>query len=166
MLLAEPHWLTRFRHALIRMETFMAGSSLLLLLSIVFGQVLLRNFFQSGIPNADILSRYLVLYVTFFGAAVAVERDRHIKIDVCCVMLPTTALHTLYRPMRAIAALVCGVLAAAAVRFWLDAWQFSPPHERWQVLAALVIPVGFALLTLQFALAALLGQDQDSCSTS
>ena len=158
--------LRQLRDGLIQIETWLAAASLFLLLGLAAVQILARNLFDTGIAEADSLTRYLVLYVTFFGAAVAVERDRHIKIDVCCVMLPTTALHTLYRPMRAIAALVCGVLAAAAVRFWLDAWQFSPPHERWQVLAALVIPVGFALLTLQFALAALLGQDQDSCSTS
>ena len=158
--------LRQLRDGLIRIETWLAAGSLLLLLCLAAVQILARNLFDTGIAEADSLTRYLVLYVTFFGAAVAVERDRHIKIDVCCVMLPTTALHTLYRPMRAIAALVCGVLAAAGIRFWLDAWQFAPPHERWQVLAALVVPVGFTLLTLQFALAALLGQDQDSCSTS
>jgi TRAP-type C4-dicarboxylate transport system permease small subunit len=158
--------LRQLRDGLIRIETWLAAASLLLLLCLAVAQILARNMFDTGIATADSLTRYLVLYVTFFGAAVAVERDRHIKIDVCCVMLPTTALRILYRPMRAIAALVCGILAAAAVRFWLDAWRFAPPHERWQVLAALVIPVGFALLTLQFALAALLGQDQASCSTS
>jgi TRAP-type C4-dicarboxylate transport system permease small subunit len=158
-------FLRQLRDGLVWIETWLAAGSLLLLLGLAVVQILARNLFDTGIADADSLTRYLVLYVTFFGAAVAVERDRHIKIDVCCVMLPTRALHTLYRPMHAIAALVCGVLAAAAVRFWVDAWQFAPPHERWQVLAALVIPVGFALLTLQFALAALLGQDQDSCST-
>ena len=158
--------LRQLRDGLLQIETWLAAASLMLLLCLAVAQILARNLFDTGIAEADSLTRYLVLYVTFFGAAVAVERDRHIKIDVCCVMLPTRALHTLYRPMRAIAALVCAVLTAAAIRFWLDAWQFAPVHERWQVLAALVIPVGFALLTLQFALAALLGQDQDSCSTS
>ena len=158
-------FLKQLRDGLIWIETWLAAGSLLLLLCLAVVQILTRNLFDTGIADADSLTRYLVLYVTFFGAAVAVERDRHIKIDVCCVMLSTRALRILYRPMRAIAALVCGVLAAAAVRFWVDAWQFAPPHERWQVLAALVIPVGFTLLTLQFALAALLGQDQDSCST-
>ncbi|MGB5605171.1 MAG: TRAP transporter small permease subunit, partial [Gammaproteobacteria bacterium] len=73
MLPTEPESVTNLRHALIRMETFMAGASLLLLLALVFGQVVARNIFNSGIPAADILSRYMVLYVTFFGAALAVE---------------------------------------------------------------------------------------------
>ena len=159
-------FLRQLRDGLVLIETWLAAGSLLLLLGLAVVQILARNLFDTGIADADSLARYLVLYVTFFGAAVAVERDRHIKIDVCCVMLPTTALHTLYRPMRAIAALVCGVLAAAAIRFWLDEWQFAPQHERWQVGVALVIPLGFILLSLQFTLATLIGQEDASCSTS
>ena len=159
-------FLIQLRDGLVRIETWLAAGSLLLLLCLAVVQILARNLFDTGIADADSLTRYLVLYVTFFGAAVAVERNRHIKIDVCCVMLPTRALRTLYRPMRAIAALVCGVLAAAAIRFWLDEWQFAPQHERWQVGVALVIPLGFMLLTVQFALAAVIGEEHASCSTS
>jgi TRAP-type C4-dicarboxylate transport system permease small subunit len=157
-------FLRQLRDGLIRIETWLAAGSLLMLLCLAIVQILARNLFDTGFADADSLTRYLVLYVTFFGAAVAVERERHIKIDVCCVALPTRALRLLYRPMRAIAALVCGVLAYAALHFWLDEWQFAPQHERWQVVIAVVIPVGFVLLTLQFALAALLGEENASCS--
>ena len=158
-------FLKRLRDGLITLETWLAAASLLLLLCLALFQIAARNLFDTGFAAADSLTRYLVLYVTFFGAAVAIQRDRHIKIDVCCVALPPRALRALYRPMRAIAALVCGVLAAAAIRFWLDEWQFAPQHERWQVLVALVIPVGFVLLSAQFALAALIGQEDAACST-
>ncbi|MGD8616281.1 MAG: TRAP transporter small permease subunit [Gammaproteobacteria bacterium] len=158
--------LRQLRDVLILIETWLAAGSLLLLLCLAVVQILARNLFDIGFADADTLTRYLVLYVTFFGAVVAVERDRHIKVDICCVALPTRALHALYRPMRAIAGLVCGALAEAAVRFWLVEWQYAPPHERWQLGVALVIPVGFILLTLQFALAALLGQEEaPSCPT-
>ncbi|MGB5718241.1 MAG: hypothetical protein WBN81_14270, partial [Gammaproteobacteria bacterium] len=61
---AEPGWVTSLRHSLVRLDGFMACFSLLMLLLLVIGQVLLRNLFDGGIPYADILSRYLVLYVT------------------------------------------------------------------------------------------------------
>jgi TRAP-type C4-dicarboxylate transport system permease small subunit len=157
--------LKQLRDGLIKIETWLAAGSLLLLLCLALAQILARNLFDTGFAHADSLTRYLVLYVTFFGAAVAVDRQRHIKIDVCCVALPLRALHALYRPMHALTALVCAAMAAAAVHFWLDAWQFAPQHERWQVLVALVIPVGFTLLSLQFTLAALIGQETTSCST-
>ena len=158
--------LRQLRDVLILIETWLAAGSLLLLLCLAVVQILARNLFDIGFTEAASLTRYLVLYVTFFGAAVAVERDRHIKIDVCCVALPIRALRALYRPMRLIAALVCGALATAAVRFWLVEWQFAPSHERWQTGVAVVIPLGFILLTAQFALAALLGQEEaPSCPT-
>ena len=152
-------FLKQLRDVLIQLETWLAAASLLLLLCLALVQILARNLFES-------LTRYLVLYVMLFGAAVAVHRDRHIKIDVCSALLPVAAVRTLYRPLRAIAGLVCALLAAAAIRFWLDEWQYAPAHERWQVAVALVIPLGFLLLTLQFALAAILGPEDTACSSS
>ena len=72
-------------------------------------------------------------------------------------------MRALYRPLRAIAAVVCALLADAAIRYWLDEWQYAPDHERWLVLVGLVIPTGFCLLTLEFILATLIGQEQDAC---
>jgi TRAP-type C4-dicarboxylate transport system permease small subunit len=158
-------FLRKLRDGLIQLETWLAAASLLLLLVLALLQILIRNLFDAGIADADTLTRYLVLYVTFFGAAVAVDRDRHIKIDVCCTLLKPVTLRKLYRPMRALAAAVCAFFTDAAIRFWLDSWQYAPEHEQWLVLVGLIIPVGFALLTLQFVLASILGQDDPSCCT-
>jgi TRAP-type C4-dicarboxylate transport system permease small subunit len=154
----------RFHSGLIQLETWLAAGSLFLLLALALLQILARNLFDAGIAEADTLTRYLVLYVTFFGAAVAVQRDRHIKIDVCCAMLSPAMLKKLYRPMQTLAAVVCAFLADAAIRYWRDEWLYAPDHERWLVLVGLVIPVGFVLLTLQFFLATLLGRE-DTCCT-
>jgi TRAP-type C4-dicarboxylate transport system permease small subunit len=159
------HFLRQLRDGLILIETWLAAASLFLLLALALVQILARNFFDAGIANADTLTRYLVLYVTFFGAAVAVARNRHIKIDVCSTLLPPATVRKLYRPMRAIVATVCAFLADAAIRLWLDEWSYAPAHEHWQLVVGLIIPVGFVLLTAQFLLAAILGQDQDSCCT-
>lgn len=155
--------LHRFRNILIQTETWLAACSLLLLLLLALAQILARNLFDSGLPAADTLTRYMVLYVTFLGAALAVEHDRHIKIDVCSTFLSATTLRRLYRPMRAIAATVCALLADAAIRYWRDEWLYAPEHERWLVLVGLIIPVGFCLLTLHFVLTTLLGKEDDTC---
>jgi len=99
----------------------------------------------------------------FFGAALAIERNRHIKIDVFSTLLSATLLNRLHRPLRAFAAIICAFLADAAIRFWRDEWLYAPNHEHWQVIVSLVIPVGFVLLSIQFVLSAILGQDEDSC---
>jgi len=155
--------LNRFRELLVQTETWLAAGSLLLLLLLALAQIIARNLFDSGLAGADTLTRYLVLYVTFFGAALAVSRNRHIKIDICCTFLSLAKLRALYRPMRAIAAVVCALLADAAIRYWLDEWQYAPDHERWLVLVGLIVPTGFCLLTLEFILATLIGQEDDAC---
>ena len=140
----------------------MAGASLLLLLSLVFGQVLARNFFASGIPNADILSRYMVLYVAFFGAALAVEYHKHIRIDVVAACLSPSRISKLHAPLHLISAVLCGIMTWAAMRFWYDDWQYVAEHERWSSILALITPFGFSLLSLHFLLGGLFTQSPDS----
>ena len=155
MLLNEPKLITNFRHALIRMEGFMAAASLLLLLGLIFGQVLARNFFQSGIPNAEILSRYMVLYVAFFGSVLAVERSKHIRIDVIAACMRPESIRRLQPPLYLISSILCGVMTWAAMRFWYDDWLYVAEHERWSSILALITPFGFFLLSLHFLLGAL-----------
>ena len=58
--------------------------ALLLALLIFFGclQIVLRNFFNSGIVWADPLMRHIVLWLGCLGGAVATYKVRHINIDV------------------------------------------------------------------------------------
>ena len=151
----EPAWAASLRHTLIRLDGFMACTSLLLLLLLVMAQVVMRNLFDGGIPHADILSRYLVLYVTFFGAALAIEQHRHIRIDVLTIFLDPEQLQGLRRPLYLLSAAVCVVLTWAAIRFWYDDWQYIAEHERWSSILALITPFGFGLLTVHFLLGAL-----------
>jgi len=161
----EPAWIISLRHALARMERFIAGSALLLLLLLVFGQVLARNLFETSIPVADILSRYLVLYVTFFGAAMAIERQRHIKLDVIAICTKPATIRLLKPPLYLISAILCAVLAWAATRFWYDDWQYIAEHERWSSILALITPLGFVLLTLHFLIGGLFTSDKPSEAT-
>ncbi|MFP5506353.1 MAG: TRAP transporter small permease [Gammaproteobacteria bacterium] len=149
--------LLRFQRGLTRVETALAGLSLLLLVGLTLAQIVARNAFDTGLPGADAVTRLLVLYVAFLGAALAAQSQRHIRIDVISAWLSDAWLDRLYRPLNALAGLVCVLLAHAAVRFWLDEWQHAAAHDRWQTLIALIIPVGFGLLCVHFLLATLLG---------
>jgi len=151
------------RYRLTQVELLLAAASLLLLLLLALVQIIARNGFDAGIAEADTLTRYLVLYVTFFGATLAVDRNRHIKIDAASTLLSAHAQKMLYRPLYALAALICAFFTDAAIRFWRDEWTYVQDYERWQTLVGLILPVGFALITLHFLLAALLGPDDDTC---
>lgn len=149
--------LLRFQRELTRVETALAGLSLLLLVALTLAQIVARNLFETGLPAADALTRHLVLYVAFLGAALAAQAQRHIRIDVVSAWLSDAWLDRLHRPLNVLAGAVCVLLTHAAVRFWLDEWQYVAAHDRWHTLVALIIPVGFTLLCVHFLLATLLG---------
>jgi TRAP-type C4-dicarboxylate transport system permease small subunit len=143
---------------LLRIERWIGGSCLLLLLILALAQIIARNFLSIGLPTADTLTRYLVLYVTFFGAILAIHGQRHISLDVLCVWLGQCWRDRLYRPLQFIGALVTALLCQAAWAYWQDEWAHVTDQDRWMTLLALILPVGFGLLSLHFLLAGLIGK--------
>jgi len=53
----------------------------------VFGNVVLRYGFNSGIISSEELSRFLFIWITFLGAIIAVREGTHLGLDTvvrCC----------------------------------------------------------------------------------
>lgn len=57
----------------------------------VFGNVVLRYAFNSGITVSEELSRWLFVWITFLGAIVAVREHGHLGTDLLLVKLPPLA---------------------------------------------------------------------------
>jgi TRAP-type transport system small permease protein len=149
--------LLQFKHYLITLEKFLAASSLFLLLIFTLIQVVARNFFETGFPPLEVISRHLVLYVAFLGAALITEDQNHIKIDFLSHLFSAKQKSMLLRPLSILAAMICCVFAWHASRFWLDEWQYAGESDQWIALLALILPIGFALIALHFVLLAITG---------
>src|ERR1700752_738098 len=69
-----------------------ALSALLLALMVVlvFGNVVLRYAFNSGITISEELSRWLLVWLTFLGAIVALRGHQHLGVDPLVRALPAT----------------------------------------------------------------------------
>jgi TRAP-type C4-dicarboxylate transport system permease small subunit len=126
-----------------------AGLALLLLLSSL--EIAARNFFHTAIPGADLLNRYLVLWISLLGAVLAVP-GQHIKVDALAVLLSQDWRRRLEAPIFFLSALVCGALCWAAARFWVEEWLHAQAAEKWTAALAAIIPASFLLLALHFAL--------------
>src|SRR3954451_25405836 len=57
---------------------------------LVIGNVVLRYGFNSGITASEELSRWLLVWLTFLGAIVAVREHAHLGVDSLVRMLPAT----------------------------------------------------------------------------
>src|SRR5215470_5324666 len=55
---------------------------------LVFTNVVLRYLFNSGIPTSEELSRWLLVWLTFLGAIVALKEHAHLGVDALVRALP------------------------------------------------------------------------------
>lgn len=157
--------LDKSKQILIAMEKSIAALSLLLLLLFTLTQIIARNFFDTGFAQLDIISRHLVLFVMFMGAALACEGNNHIKIDILCAYMPQDKKNKMMKPLFLIAATITSVFAWYSALFWLDEWSYANANQYLSVFMALIMPGGFIVLSLHFILLVFLGiatQDQAS----
>ncbi len=143
---------SRLKEKLIALEKIIAGFSLLLLLILSLSQVILRNFFELGFSEIDIVSRHLVLYVTFMGAALAIENSQHIKMDFLSSLLKAQTKEKLVLPLLFLSGFICSIFFYYALQFWLEENQYSLPNEQLALYLALIVPAGFFTLSLHFFL--------------
>lgn len=61
---------------------------LALMVILVFGNVVLRYGFNSGIAVSEELSRWLFIWITFLGAVVAMRERAHLGVDMLVSRLP------------------------------------------------------------------------------
>ena len=137
-----------------RLEKILIAALLSVMILIAFSQIVLRNFFSTGIAWGDALVRYLVVWVGFVGAAVAAKEEKHITIDVLTRWITGAGKHTLQAISHFSSAAICGLLTWAGIKFiWFEAQMggtafFNLPA--W--LPELIIPLTFGLMTLRYAL--------------
>jgi len=117
-----------------------------------FLQVIMRNFFDTGILWGDIFLRHLVLWVGFVGASLATREEKHINIDLLTRLIPQRTVPFAKILIDVTSVIVCLVLAKAGWEFVsmeieanttvflnVPSWYFE-----------IIIPVGFALIALRF----------------
>lgn len=152
---ARCAWLARPARALAAVEDAALVALLALLVVLAFGQIALRQLHVS-LAWGEPLTRLLVLWVGVLGAVAASRASEHITIDAVARFLPPRLQLGVGAATALFASGVCGVLAFQAVRFVLferegGAAGFGLVPE-WA--AALILPLGFALIAARYALLA------------
>ncbi|NOX37658.1 MAG: TRAP transporter small permease [Calditrichaeota bacterium] len=121
---------------------------------LAFLQVVLRNFFSTGILWGDIFLRHLVLWVGFIGASLATREKKHINIDVLTRILPKRFVPLVQIVVDSITVIVAYVLMKAAWR--MVVFEKEGGSELFAGLPVwifqLIIPIGFGLIGFRFLL--------------
>ena len=84
---------------------------------LAFLQIFLRNVLTTGLAWGDLLLRNLVLWIGFIGASLATREGKHINIDILSRSLPVPWKTWVECVTQLFAALICGLLTYAALKF-------------------------------------------------
>jgi TRAP-type C4-dicarboxylate transport system permease small subunit len=107
----------------------------------------------------DVVTRHLLLWVAFFGAAIAASRRKHIKIDALSRLLTDTWRGRLLILLDIVAVVACVFLTVASWHFLKSEAESQAmlygPIPSW--VGILIVPVGFGLLAWHFAFEAVAG---------
>lgn len=162
----QPVPLKRIFKWLVKLEDLLLAFLLTGMILLAALQIILRNFFDTGIAWADPSLRIAVLWLAMLGAMAATRDGNHIHIDLLSRLLPPKGKSGSRRATDFFSAIVCGLLAWHAGRFvyfeWQDGSTLFAAFPAW--LAEIILPVGFAVIALRFLVATIVqpARDQNS----
>jgi TRAP-type transport system small permease protein len=100
--------------------------ALAVMVVLVFGNVVLRYAFDSGITVSEEVSRWLFVWLTFLGAIVAIKEHGHLGTDMLVARLPKTGKK---------ACLIVGHLLMLYVTWLLFEGSLAQTKINWEVNA-------------------------------
>jgi TRAP-type C4-dicarboxylate transport system permease small subunit len=101
----------KFIDGLCRLFGLLMVACLALMVAMVFGNVVLRYGFNSGITVSEELSRWLFVWMTFLGAVVAVRKHAHLGTDTLVSRLPPAGKKACFVVAHALMLYLCWLMA-------------------------------------------------------
>ena len=80
--------MTAFTRAFFRLAEVLLVLMLSAMVVMVFGNVVLRYGFNTGIDFSEELSRFFFIWITFLGAIIAMRENAHLGLDTLIRLLP------------------------------------------------------------------------------
>jgi|TARA_B100001971_G_scaffold46897_1_gene41872 TRAP-type C4-dicarboxylate transport system permease small subunit len=142
----------RFDKIISQVEQFALSFFLAVLILVAFSQIVLRNFWETGLSWGDPLARYLVLWIGFIGAALATKENKHISIDLFSQWVSSVGNTLIKLINHLFSTFISGLLAFAAFRFTQNEALFGGVSvfgiPAW--IPLIILPIAFGLMTLRF----------------
>lgn len=156
--------MNRLLRGLHRLEDGLLAALLLLLLLLAVAQIAMRWVADTGWLEGETVQRTLVLWIALLGALGAARERRHLALDLLPRLLPPRGRRIVWALAQLIAAALCAVMA------WYGWSLIELEREAPGILfvgvptwaGMLVIPFGFAVLTLRFLIAIALGPPSEA----
>jgi len=150
----ENHVATKITGFIQKIEELIVAFILVAILAFSMLQIILRNFFDSGIIWGESLLRILVLWLALGGAVLASHQNKQINIDVLSRHIAEKYQHIVHGLSNLFTAVICFIIAWYSLLFVIDEYQVnSYAFENvpaW--ITESIIPVAFLLMSIRYLL--------------
>lgn len=149
--------LARITRSVAWVEDIAVGVILLAATYILFQGVVLRYVFNYAFSWTEEVVRYSIVWLVFLGGSIAARRGAHISMDIAVVYLPPRAKLFMAGVATAIAGGFSLIMTYYGFLLTRSIWgygQVSPAAMIPMAIPFAAIPVGCALMSIRFLLAA------------
>jgi len=145
-------FLDRLLNGYVRLLEGAIAACLLLMVVLVFGNVVLRYGFNSGITISEELSRWLFVWLTFLGALIGLREHAHLGTDALVARLGPRGKKACLFISHGLMLLICWMLFRGSLEQTKINWDVSAPSSgasmAWFYSVGIVFSVSAALVTL------------------
>lgn len=136
-----------------KVEDILISIFLVIMVIVVLLQIVLRYGANSAVPGGDTLVRHLVLWIAFFGAAIATRSGSHVRIDALTRVIPKDMQPWSQATVSLFSAAVCALLVYASWEFIHIEYQSAGDSgfaglPVWMM--EVIFPFGYALMSIRF----------------
>jgi TRAP-type transport system small permease protein len=146
-------WIDRVDREFKRANGVFVVAMMALMVALVFANVVGRYVFNRSFIWAEELSQYLMVWVTFLGAGLALRQGRHVGVELLQNALGERAAHALRAVVAAATIAFLLVLTVLGFQLAAFAWQQETPAMNISTgIPYLAVPIGALLFLAHFIL--------------
>lgn len=140
-----------FERVLVTLNRWIVIAMMAVMVLLVFMNVVSRYIFNHSIIWAEEVSQYLMVWVAFLGAGLALRQGRHVAVEMLQDRLPPTARRMTRHLVALLLIVFMGILTVLGFRFAHFAWDQETPVLNIPLgIPYLAVPIGALLLVIHF----------------
>ncbi len=120
-------------------------ASLVVTVSLIFGQIVMRTVFNSSLSWSEELARYLFIWQTWLGISIGVRDGKHIRVEILFSWVKGKKAKLLHILASVLSVVFCVFL------FWFGWKVMRNAYIKHSVSAAMLAPLWLVYLSLPFS---------------
>jgi TRAP-type C4-dicarboxylate transport system permease small subunit len=142
-----------FERVMVAVNRWIVIAMMAVMATLVFMNVISRYIFNHSIIWAEEASQYLMVWVAFLGAGLALRQGRHVAIEILQDRLPSTVRRMTRHLVALLLIVFMGILIVLGFQFAYFAWDQETPVLNIPLgIPYLAVPIGALLLLIHLFL--------------